>query len=183
MDVPQKQDTKILIDKYGKRVVAENFLLPNGKVIEFLAIDSSKTAAIIFPLTEDNKVVAIRQFRYAINDFIIELPGGTAPTRESFEETAREELLEETGFAAKKIIQLSHGILIDPAFSKAHFVPMLALDCIKEKRPKLHPDEIEFIEVVEVPLAEWIEKINGGEIRDSKSIALTHLALLHLAKL
>ena len=180
MDIPKRQDSKVIIDKYGKRIVSEDFLLPNGKVIEFLTLDSSKVPAIIFPLTEDNKVVAIRQFRYAVNDFVVELPGGSATVRESFEETARMELLAETGFAAKKIVQLTHSIYVDPAFSKAGFAPMLALGCVKEQ--KIHPDEIEFIEVVEMPLEEWRAKIDSGEIRDSKSIALTHLVLAHLAK-
>lgn len=180
MDIPKKQGSKILIDKYGKRIVSEDFLLPNGNVIDYISVDSAKVPAIIFPLTENEMVVVIRQFRYAIDDFVIELPGGCSTVRESFEETAKMELLDETGYTSKEMIQLSHTILMDPAISKAGFAPMLALGCVKSKEP--HPDDIEFIEVQEVPFDEWVAKVEKGEVRDLKTIALTHLAVSYLSK-
>lgn len=180
MDVPLKQDGKVLIDKYGKRIVSENFMLPNGKVIESISIDSTKVPAIIFPLTKDGKVVTIRQFRYAINDFVVELPGGCSTAQKSFEETAKIELLEETGYESGEIVQLSPLILMDPAFSKTSFAPMLALDCVKKSDP--HHDDIEFIEVIEVPIAQWAEKVGKGDVHDLKTIALTQLAMSYLTK-
>ena len=168
-----------IINKYGRIVFEQTFSGPDGKEHEFILFNATQIPAIVFPLTPDNKVVAVRQFRYGANDFVLEIPGGNSKKELTPEECAKVEIMEETGYAADKIVRLGGDIWFDPASSRARYAPLLALGCRRVKKPKL--DSAEIIETVEVPLDEWFHKVRDGkEILDSKTLAVTVLALLYL---
>ena len=179
LTVPELIRTEVIIDKYGKQVVGRYFRCPDGQVREFLVWGGTVVPSIILPITGDRKVIAVKQFRYAANEFVIELPGGCPDRGEGFEEIAKKELLEETGYVAQAVIRLiESAVWFEPAACWTPYVPLLAIDCEKKKDPC--PDASEIIEVVTINLSQWIEMIYRGEVRDSKSIAITMLALPHL---
>ncbi|TSC65034.1 MAG: hypothetical protein G01um101491_59, partial [Parcubacteria group bacterium Gr01-1014_91] len=95
---PVMTDEKTLLKMYGKSVIQRWFRLPSGKISDFLVWGGSVTPTIVFPLTRDNEVVALKQFRYAPGrgEVTLELPGGVPDGEEQDAEIASRELAEET---------------------------------------------------------------------------------------
>lgn len=178
MECPKMVDEEISRKKYGKVIVKRKFELPNGKIIDYLLWGGTTVPSIIFSVTPNKEVIALKQFRYAINDVVVELPGGNPNEDETAEEVARKELKEETGYSAESFTILGPSIWFDPASCITPYVPILATGCQKICEPKM--DKTEFAEIILYPLSDWINKIYDGEILDSKSIAVTFLALPHL---
>lgn len=180
---PKVMDVNVLLNKYKKVVVEKSFLLPNGITTQYIVWGCYKAPSIIFPLVfleSGIHVLAVRQFRYGANEFVIEIPGGNPKGDETFEEVARLELLEETGYQADKMVRLggSAPIWFEPAASFTPFIPVLALRCKKIADPQ--PDQEEVLETLVIPLPKWKEMIADGRIRDAKTIAVTYLALAFL---
>ncbi len=134
--------------------------------------------SIVIPVTIDRHVIAIRQFRYGANTVLMELPGGCPKPGQTPEETLVTELSEETGYKPGRIIQLNKQLWFEPAWLRVTYIPFLALDCFLEEEP--HPDGDECIEVVKIPLNDWVYMCQSGEIEDDKSIAITFMALRYL---
>lgn len=67
---------------------------------------------MIVPVTEDNEIVMLKQYRPAISDYLYELPAGMVDSGETIEEAARRELFEETGLRAK-----SYEVLLKPSYT------------------------------------------------------------------
>ena len=178
MERPELIEEKESRKQWGKVILERKFRLPSGEVIDYFNWGGTVVPSIIFPITKNHEVVALKQFRYGINDFVIELPGGCPDQKESFEEISRKELMEETGFKVENFIKLGPPLWFDPANCITPYMPVLATGCVKVGEPK--PEETEFIEVIIYPIEEWIAKIYSGEVKDSKSIAVTFLALPHL---
>lgn len=77
---------------------------PDGKVIDPYYVYEFPTWVTALALTEENKVILVKQYRHAIDDVSIEIPGGCVDdTDKSFEEAIERELLEETGYSFKHL--------------------------------------------------------------------------------
>lgn len=182
LERPEMVGEETLVEHFGKRAIIRKFKHPDGSVKDFFLF-GGKISVIIFALTEQKEVIAVRQFRYGANDFVLEIPGGNLDGKE-LEETVREELLEETGYRPEEIIPLAGPagpVWVDPASLQVPFLPCLAIGCQKIAEPK--PEETEIIEIILVPIQEWQEKVGRGEVPDSKTIAVTHLALYRLSQM
>jgi len=76
--------------------------LPNGKTSKRELISHPGAAAII-PILPGNKIIFVKQYRKAIEKVLLEIPAGTLEKNENPINCAKRELIEETGFKAKKI--------------------------------------------------------------------------------
>ena len=79
--------------------------LPNGKEATREVVQHCKACCIV-PMVEEGKIILVRQFRYALKDYIWELPAGLLEPGEKPIECAKRELEEETGYSAKKITEI-----------------------------------------------------------------------------
>jgi ADP-ribose pyrophosphatase len=127
------------------------------------------------PLFEDGTVALVRQWRYSINRYSLEIAAGRIEKGQSPEEAARRELEEEVGYRAKNFQKVSE-FLVAPGYCKERIYTYLATDLEKSMQ---HLDDDEEIDVVRMPLAEAIAKVQSGEIDDAKSI----ITLLTVANL
>ncbi len=143
--------------------------LPNGKIIEDYLHIKAKNGAMIIPITENNEIVFIRQYKYAINKTILTLPGGLADEKENLTKTAKRELLEETGYSAKALKKLGHFYPLPGNITQKTDV-FLATGC-KKIQNQTSPDETEFIKVKLFPLKALPNFIKNNEINDSMSLA------------
>jgi ADP-ribose pyrophosphatase len=144
----------------------DRITLPNG-VATTLDVIRHPGAAAIVPVTDQRHVVLIRQYRYAIDAYIWEIPAGTMESGESPLDCARRELTEEIGVSAGRWEEL--GALAPlPAYSDETIHLYCAYD-LAPARQHLDPDEI--LEIHEFRYAETLEMIRSGHIRDGKTIA------------
>ena len=93
----KKIKTERVYDHKFFKVNRDTVVLPDGREIEWLYWDSSDSAMVI-PITSDNKLVMIRQYRYLPDQIVLEFPSGHSDKDEKMEDCAKRELEEETGY-------------------------------------------------------------------------------------
>ncbi len=141
---------------------------PTGKHAHWDYVAHRKGAAAVVPMTDDGKILMVRQYRGALNRVTLEIPaGGRDSTTEPYEVCARRELEEETGFCAGKLEPLI-TVATTVAFCNEVIPVFLATNLTPTKQ---HLDEDEFVEVEEHSLEELKELIFNQEIQDSKTVA------------
>lgn len=163
--------------RFGKTAFIQKFKhQATNSTEDYIVFDTNTNPATVLPFTRNKTIIAIRQFRYAVNERVIEFPGGNIERGESPEKIAGRELEEETGYRARQVKRLTnHPIWYDPSSLTTPFQPCIALDCEKVSDPKLEADE--YLEVLEFSVDVWIAMIRRGEVRDAKTIVTTFLAL------
>jgi ADP-ribose pyrophosphatase len=152
------------------RVLSERIQEPTGKVVQrdvvrhngsavILAIDKGKRKS-------DPVVLIERQFRHAARQYLYEVPAGKMETGEDHLEGAKRELLEETGYRAKKWTKLVK-YFASPGFLGEWMQVFLAEDLTPGEA---QPEEDESFELQFVPLSELLRLIGDGKIRDGKTL-------------
>lgn len=135
--------------------------------LPFFVLESSPWVNVI-PLTDEGRVIMVRQYRQGTRAITLEIPGGMAEPDEPPEEGARRELLEETGYEAEEF-ELLGVVDTNPAIQSNATYTYLARGLKKVAEPTL--DDAEDIEVLEVELSEINGLITSGEITHSLVIA------------
>ncbi len=149
----------------------EDVTLPNGHRMTIEMIRHSGAAAVV-PFLPSGGVVLIRQYRHAAGGTIYEVPAGRLDAGEDPEACARRELEEEAGYRAGRMERLA-TILTTPGFTDEKIHIFLARDLLPVPHGR-EPDEV--IEVVSMPMADAIRKIENGEIVDGKTICALMIA-------
>ena len=155
----------------------DEVLLPDGNIglREYI---NHPGAVCCVPLLPDGRVLFIKQYRYAINSEIIELPAGKIDKNESPECAARREIEEEIGYKSKELTLLTK---IYPAVGFANEIMWIYLSQSLEKSiPRT--DEDEFIIVLPLNFEKAMSMIWNGQIRDAKSIIALQWANRFLKK-
>lgn len=133
-------------------------------------------ATAIIAVTDDNKIVMERQFRYALGQPLLEIPAGKLDKGEDPLECAKRELAEETGYSAAEW-RLLGVIATSPGFCNETLHLYLAKG-LTMGTTNWDPDE--YVEIEYYTLPELLEAIQKENIKDSKSLAAIMLALPHL---
>jgi ADP-ribose pyrophosphatase len=125
-----------------------------------------KGSAVILPVFDDGTVAMVRQYRYAAERFLLEIPAGTLNTDEDPEKAALRELEEEIGVRAGKIEKLSE-FYVSPGFLTEKMHLYMATE-LTETSQNLDEDEI--LTVERYSFAEAFGLILAGNIEDAKTI-------------
>ncbi|MFN8009325.1 MAG: NUDIX hydrolase [Terriglobia bacterium] len=133
--------------------------------------------AAVVPVLPDGTVILVKQFRYPMQEILLELPAGKIDVGESPETTATRELQEETGFTAGRLMKISE-FYSTPGFCDEKIHLYLAEDLVP---CQAEGDRDEEIEIVCLPLPELLDMVKTAKITDAKTIiGLQYLALLRL---
>lgn len=152
-------------------VYCDTVKLPNGKEATREFIKHPGAVAVV-PITDDGKIVLVRQFRYPIGKSMLEVPAGKLDHGEAPDECVLRELEEETGYIAKRIRKLS-SMYTTPGFTDEviHLYVADELTLAKQR-----PDEDEFLDVEVYTKEEIKSMIADGTINDGKSMLALLLA-------
>jgi len=145
-----------------RRDVAE---LQNGRTSQREVVEHPGGVGIV-PLTEDNKVLMVRQYRYPMEEELLEIPAGKLGKGEDPFGCAVRELSEETGCVAGRYVDLG-AMYPSPGFCRETLYIYLALDL---KYGEMHLDENELLSVEAVGIDDLVEMIMRNELPDAKSI-------------
>ena len=124
------------------------------------------------PLFDDGSVALVRQWRYPLGRYSLEIAAGRIETGQSPEETAARELEEELGYRAREFRKLAE-FHIAPGYCEERLYVYLASG-LTESAQNLDDDEE--VEVVHMSYGEALALVHSGEIDDAKSIITLLLA-------
>ncbi len=148
--------------------------LPNGNTIALELVDHPG-AVLIVPFLTRNKVILLRQFRAVINSYIFELPAGTLEKGEQPLACARREIIEETGYSARKFTKL--GIIYPVPGYSTEKITMYTAEGLIMRGVACEADEV--IETLVVTRKTVREFFKAGKIIDAKTIcAFAHCGWL-----
>ena len=150
---------------------------PNGSVGDLEMIRHPGASAVVpflsDPAGDDPQVMLIRQYRYAAEGYLYEVPAGRLDANEPPDHCARRELREETGCEAERVEHLV-TIYTTPGFTDERIHLFMAVGLTRGEAAR---EADEFIEVETMPLSGALSLVEQGEIQDAK----TALALLYAA--
>lgn len=140
--------------------------LPDGAEIEYGVLESGGFAAVV-PVTDDGKVVLVRQWRQPLGDFTLELPSGGVDAGEEPETAARRELFEETGYRAE---ELAHLVSVHTSTGRSTEVcHLFRCRAVRDERGP-RPEQTEFVRIVELPFEEAVKRAASGGIADAATV-------------
>ena len=166
MDLTEKQlDSEKIYDGAIVKLFRDRVELPNGKT-SFREVVRHPGGVIILPLDDEGHVHLVRQFRYAYDRVILEIPAGKLEYGEEHLSAARRELEEEIGARAEQWVPLG-DIWPTPGFCDEvqHLYLARGLSF-----GETDPDEDEFLEQVRMPFDEVCAMAADGRLQDSKSV-------------
>jgi ADP-ribose pyrophosphatase len=129
-------------------------------------VEHSDSIAVV-ALDEQDNVLLVRQFRHAVDKFLLEIPAGGIDPGEEPLDSVRRELQEEIGYFPQKIDKLA-GFYATPGYGTEYLHCFLATDLVPAR---LVAEDTEDIELVRISPSEIPKLITSGEICDAKSIA------------
>ena len=183
--MPEHQPWKVLsthqvLDTPFLKICREEVAVPNGPVIPDYYIIENRGWVGVVPVTEDGRLLINRQYKHGIGLEVIEFPAGSIdPGEDDPLETARRELMEETGysFLDGDVEPLAH-FYANPTGARTLVWWYLARNVRKTGTPK--PDPVEVIENELVTPAELLAMIHDGIFRVLGQIGAAYMALERL---
>ncbi|TCW41243.1 NUDIX domain-containing protein [Laceyella sacchari] len=144
--------------------------LPDGRAAKREIVKHPGAVAVL-AITDEGKMVLVRQFRKPLEKTILEIPAGKLEAGEDPGDCAARELEEETGYRATGLTHVV-SFYTSPGFSDEclHIYQAEGLT-----KGEVNPDEDEFVELVECTLDECLERIQSGDIMDAKTVAAVYL--------
>ena len=148
------------------RLVERDFVLPNGRKTTFGVVEHPGAVAIV-PVFENGDVLLLKQFRPSIGRELYEIPAGTLEPGESPLATAKREIVEETGYAARGWTKISE-FYSAPGFC-TEILHVFEARNLSPATAEMDVDEI--LRPIRMSLEKALDLIERRKIRDAKSIA------------
>jgi amino-acid N-acetyltransferase len=133
---------------------------------------------VAVPLDKDNNVLLVKQYREAVDKYLLEAPAGGIEKNEKPADAVKRELQEEIGFLPENVQELG-GFYASPGYCTEYLYMFLATGL---KPRQLIAEDTEEIQVEKVPLSKVPELIASGEICDAKTIVILNKVIAMGAK-
>lgn len=147
-------------------ITRDQIRLPNGKETQRVVV-RHPGAACVLAVTPDEQVIFVRQWRYATNQALLELPAGKLDAGEDPAVCALRELAEETPYCAERV-ELLATFFTAPGFCDEKMYLYQAHGV--SANSQLQPDQDEFVETVLLSRAEVQQAIQNNAIQDGKTL-------------
>ncbi|MDY7019924.1 MAG: NUDIX hydrolase [Cyanobacteriota bacterium] len=171
-------ESHFVIDHQWCKVRRDTVELPDGTIIDDFFVNVRPDIALILPITSENEIVFVCQYRHGVGEVLLELPAGRFdPTQEPAETAAIRELSEETGYVAKSLVKLA--TLYDNPVKDTNSVHLFLASNV-QRLEKRQLDITEEIEVILIPVHQVLDYINQGKICVAGTVSALFLGLNYL---
>ena len=167
MGEAEKLDSERVFQGKVFSVDRDRVKMPNGRTVTVDVVRHSRSVVLV-PVPEPGKLILVRQYRYAVNAFLWELPAGSVDQGESPEEAARRECHEEIGLVPSTTVRLG-AMYPTPGYCDEEMV-FFRLSGLEKTDEKAAVDEDEDIETKVFDLRDVREMLRRGEIQDMKTL-------------
>ncbi|MDI2588734.1 NUDIX hydrolase [Psychrobacillus sp. NEAU-3TGS] len=154
--------------------------LPDGQIIEDYYVNEYVDWVNAIVLTKEKQIVLVKQYRYAAQDFFLEIPAGKPEGNEVYENAILREVREETGFISEQPPILLGEFYVNPATQTNKVVSFLIVDAYKAFDQELDPTE--FIDVHLVDLNDMETMLVTGEINQLFTVSAYYMSKSLLTK-
>lgn len=161
----QKISSKCVADCRVFKVFENRFRHPDGREGDFF-VNTCSNWVQVAPIVDGDKVLLVNQYRFGVDKFSWEFPGGIMEEGEDPKEAAARELVEETGYVGE--IKVLGGFSPNPAIQNNQAFFAIAKNC--KKLEETHWDEHEEIESKLVKISELDDMVFSGQIHHSIAI-------------
>lgn len=141
--------------------------MPGGREVS-LEVVRHPRSVVLAPMPDLERVILVRQYRYAVDRWIWELPAGTLDPGEAPEAAARRECHEEIGKVPRRVARIG-AFFPTPGYCDEEMI-FFRLDGLDEPTTEAHLDEDEMLEPKVFALTEVCAMIARGEIVDMKTV-------------
>jgi ADP-ribose pyrophosphatase len=138
-----------------------------GGILATRDIVVHRGSVVLLPIFPDGSILLVRQYRHALGNFLWELVAGRLEAGESRSAAARRELVEETGYTARRVKELLE-LFPSPGFVTER---MWIFAATRLQRGRAQPEEDERITCRKFSLAALEKMIRRGSLHDGKSVA------------
>ena len=165
----RKLNSKVIYDGKIIKVLKDDVLVEKGAGIQSVReIVVHNGGAVGLVKTKDNKIIFVKQYRYAASDYLLELPAGKLEIGEDPKETIYRELQEEVGVKANKIDFVGY-CYVSPGYCTEK-IYMYYVDDYENTNTNF--DECEDLDIIEYDFESAYKLIETGKIVDAKTICL-----------
>jgi ADP-ribose diphosphatase len=167
MDDPQQLASERVFEGKVFDVHRDRVRMRNGREVTVDVVRHPRSV-ILLPMPEPGHVILVRQYRYAVNRWLWELPAGSVDEGEEPEAAARRECHEEIGQVPDTIVRLA-ALYPTPGYCDEEML-FFRLSGLSEPTEAAEVDEDEDLEPRVFTLSEAREMVRRGEITDMKTV-------------
>jgi ADP-ribose pyrophosphatase len=167
MSEAEKLDSEQVFKGKVFSIDRDHVKMPNGRTVTVDVVRHSKSVVLV-PVPAPGKVILVRQYRYAVNAFLWELPAGSVDEGESPEQAARRECHEEIGLLPTTVVRLA-AMYPTPGYCDEEMV-FFRLSGLETTDEKAAVDEDEDLEAKTFDLRDARDMVRSGEIQDMKTL-------------
>jgi len=179
MENPWKtKNSKIVYETEWMKIREDEVVRPDGSDGKYSYVETFGPSVYIAPITDEDEVYIIAQWRYPTKTYSWELPGGGGDSTNVLE-SAKRELKEETGLEADEWVEVGRLQPMDGITSEIEHV--FVARGLRETSDHKQNDE-GIVEVKKVSFDDFSEMISNGQITDAQTIAAFTQANLFLEK-
>lgn len=146
----------------------------DGELLDDYYVFIGPNGVMILPLTTDNRIILIREYRYGCQDYVWQLPSGGIDSQETAMEAAKRELLEETGYHTESLDILGDYYVLSERMPDRLFT-FVAHECVEIRKPRLRQEEIS-VSVVDLDVV--VKMVMDNKIKDPGSCMLIMMCAL-----